>query len=44
MNTTILKSVRVSKETRNRIRELQTEGETVNVVILKLLEKYEGLL
>ena len=44
MSTTMLKSVRVSKVTRNRIKEKQKQGETVNLLIERLLNKYEGLL
>lgn len=44
MYSDTLKTVRVSQETRDRIRNKTKRGETVNVVILRLLNKYEGLL
>ena len=39
-----LKTVQVSQPTRNRIRNKTKRGETVNLVITRLLNKYEGLL
>ena len=44
MQSSTLKSVQVSKETRDRIRKKTKRGETVNLVLSRLLDKYEGLL
>ena len=37
-------TVQVSKETRSRIKNKQRKGESVNLTLLKLLDKYGGLL
>ena len=37
-------SIKVSKHTRNRINNKKRDGETVNIVLHNLLNKYEGLL
>ena len=44
MESNTLKTIRVSEKTRDRIRNKTERGETVNVLLVRLLNKYEGLL
>ena len=44
METTARKSIKIPNTTRDRIRNKQRKGESVNMVLSRLLDKYEGFL
>ena len=44
METTARKSIKIPTTTRDRIRNKQRKSESVNMVLSRLLDKYEGFL